>query len=337
MTREFAVGRDAEGRYAQSELPKPPRPARGQVLLRPDMVGICGSDLLAHSEGKNRGCGFGHEWTGEIVALGPGVADFAVGERATSGAFIGCGACEACRDGRANHCGQPTVLGASPLGAARSWLLLPADELVKVPEGMGDAGILLEPASVAVEVLRALGGVGAQDPEVLVVGAGSIGLLTTLLLQDAGARVTAVDRCEERLGAARELGAKTLHADDEAGLERLARSFGAVVDCAHGRDGSRGGLDCAPRLARRGGRVVVVAKYPAGTPVSVDRYAGLDVLFLRGASRHALAETAALHAQRLCDCHRALVRDEFPVADLESALTHALDTRKSRKVVLRVG
>lgn len=332
---EFAVARDAAGRYASQPLPPPPRPARGQVLLRPDLVGICGSDLLAHCEGRNRGCGFGHEWTGEIVAVGPGVDGFRVGERATSGAFIGCGICAACQDGRANHCGQPTVLGTGPLGAARSWLTLPAAELVTVPEGMGDAAILLEPASVAVEVLRALGRLGAHDAEVLVVGAGAIGLLTTLLLQESGARVTCVDRCEERLDGARELGARALREGDEA-LRALERSFGAVVDCAHGREGSRGGLDGAPRWTRRGGKLVVVAKYPAGTQVETDRYAGLTTWWLRGASRDALAETAARFAPLLCERHRTLVRDEFPVTGVEAAIAHALDTRKSRKVVLRV-
>jgi threonine dehydrogenase-like Zn-dependent dehydrogenase len=334
--KEFALQRDAAGAYGLLELPAPPAPGHGQVLLRPELVGICGSDLGAHCEGRNRGCGFGHEWVGEIVALGPGVSGFALGERATSGAFVGCGACAACRDGRANHCASPTVLGAGALGAARSWLVLPAAELVRVPEFMGDAGVLLEPASVGVEVLRSLGQQSARDPDVLVVGAGPIGLLSLLLLREAGARVTAIDRCDERLDAARELGASAIHAGDEARLLALERTFPTVVDCAHGRDGSRGGLDLAPRLARRGARVVVVAKYPAGTRVEVDRYAGLDVRFLRGVSRDALAETAARFAKCLHEHQRALLRDEFPVASIEPAIAHALEPRKSRKVVLRV-
>jgi len=332
--KEFALHRDADGAYALQSLPAPPQPTRGQILLRPELVGICGSDLLAHCEGRNRDCGFGHEWVGEIVALGADVTGFARGERVTSGAFVGCGACPACRDGRANHCAQPTVLGAGALGAARSWLTLPAAELVRVPEFMGDSGILLEPASVGVEVLRTLGQPGA--PDVALVGAGPIGLLSLLLLRDAGARVTAIDRCEERLDAARELGATAIRAEDEARLRALERSFAAVIDCAHGRDGSRGGLDLAPRLAQRGGRVVVVAKYPAGTCVEVDRYAGLDVRFLRGVSRDALAETAMRFGRCIHDHQRALLRDEFPVAGVEQAIAHALEPRKSRKVVLRL-
>lgn len=333
--KEFALQRDAAGAYKLLDLPEPPALGRGMVLLRPELVGICGSDLGAHCEGRNRGCGFGHEWVGEIVALGPGVSGFALGERATSGAFVGCGACAACQDGRANHCGSPTVLGAGALGAARSWLVLPAAELVRVPEFMGDAGVLLEPASVGVEVVRSLGQ-QARDPDVLIVGAGPIGLLTLLLLREAGARVTAIDRCDERLDAARELGASAIHASDEARLLALERAFPAVVDCAHGRDGSRGGLDLAPRLARRGGRLVVVAKYPVGTRVEVDRYAGLDVRFLRGVSRDALAETATRFARCLHEHQRALLRDEFPIASVEPAIAHALEPRKSRKVVLRL-
>jgi threonine dehydrogenase-like Zn-dependent dehydrogenase len=331
---EVALQRDAAGVYAQAELPPPPRPGPGEVLLRPSLIGICGSDLLAHSERRNCGCGFGHEWIGEVVGLGAGASGLRAGERATSGAFVGCGRCAACRDGRANHCATPTVLGAGPLGAARSWLVLPAVELVRVPDAMGDAAILLEPASVALEALRALGQLA--EPEVLVIGAGAIGLLTQLLLQDAGARVSVLDRCEERLAAARELGGQPLHADDAERLRALERGFGAVVDCAHGRGGSRGGLDLGPRLARRGGKLVVVAKYPAGTPAEVDRYASLSVHWLRGASREALAETASRFASLLAAKHRALVRHEFALADAAAAIDCALDTSKSRKVVLRV-
>jgi threonine dehydrogenase-like Zn-dependent dehydrogenase len=334
---EFALHRDRDGSYGSLPLPAPPPPGPGQALLRPELVGICGSDLGAHCEGRNRGCGFGHEWVGEVVAVGPGVAGLRAGDRATSGAFLGCGRCPACADGRANHCVAATVLGAGALGAARSWIALPAAELVRVPEFMGDSGILLEPASVGVEVARALARAGPRDPELAIVGAGPIGLLALLVLRDAGARVTAIDVCEERLDAARELGASAVRAQDEARLRALERSFAAVVDCAHGRDGGRGGLDLCARLARRGGDIVVVAKYPAGTRVEVDRYAGTTLHFLRGVSRDALAETAARHARRLHETARALLRDEYPVAGVEAAIAHALEPSKSRKVVLRVG
>jgi threonine dehydrogenase-like Zn-dependent dehydrogenase len=335
----FEVRRAPDGGYREIAIDAPPRRlGEREVALRPVLVGICGSDLAAHTEGRNVGCCFGHEWCGEVTAVGPGVEGLSIGDRATSGAFIGCGDCAMCRSDASNLCPSATVLGAHSLGAARSWLVLPATELVRVPEFMDDSAILLEPASIAVEVLRTWQRSGIRDREVLVVGAGAIGLLTTLVLRDAGARVTLLDRCRERLAAGLEVGVEVADAGDETQLAALERAFPVLVDCAHGRDGGRGGFSHVPRLVRRGGLVIAVAKYPTGSTLAVDGLAGagLTVSWLRGAPRSTLTETAARWARLVHDRHRWLVSDEFPVGRIDLAIGRALDPASSRKVVLRI-
>jgi threonine dehydrogenase-like Zn-dependent dehydrogenase len=334
----FEIRRAADGGYREVAIDAPPhRLGEGEVAVRPLLVGICGSDLAAHTEGRNLGCCFGHEWCGEVTAVGPGVDGLALGDRATSGAFIGCGTCAVCRLGASNLCPSATVLGAHSLGAARSWLVLPSAELVRVPEFMDDSAILIEPASIAVEVLRTWRRSGIRDPEALVVGAGAIGLLTALVLRHAGARVTLLDRCRERLAAGLEVGAEVVDAADEAKLAALERAFPVLIDCAHGRDGGRGGFSYVP-LVRRGGLVIGVAKYPAGATLDLDgpAGAGLTLSWLRGAPRATLAETAGRWARLLHDRHRWLVSDEFPVARIDRAIGRALDAASSRKVVLRI-
>jgi threonine dehydrogenase-like Zn-dependent dehydrogenase len=336
----FEVRRAPNGGYREMAIDAPPsRLGEREVALRPLLVGICGSDLAAHTEGRNLGCCFGHEWCGEVTAVGDAVEGLAVGDRATSGAFIGCGACAMCRAGASNLCPSATILGAQQLGAARSWLVLPAPELVRVPEFMDDSAILLEPTSIGVEVLRTWQRSGIRDREVLVVGAGAIGLLTALVLRDAGAQVTLLDRCRERLAAGAEVGAEVLDAGDEGKLAALERHFPVLVDCAHGRDGGRGGFSYVPRLVRRGGLVIGVAKYPAGATLTVDGLAGagLTLSWLRGASRSTLDETAARWARVLHHRHRWLVSDEFPVGSIDLAIGRALDAASSLKVVLRIG
>lgn len=336
---EFQLRREVDGTYRQLPLDAPPSLLKdGDVLVRPYLVGICGSDLMAHTECANLGACFGHEWLGEVIGFGSAVRSFALGDRATSGAFIGCCDCDTCGAGRSNLCPRATILGNGALGAARSWMVLPEAELVRAPGYMRDSGILLEPGSVAVAVQHALENVGTRERDVAIVGAGAIGLLTALLLQESGARVTLIDRCDSRLEAAREIGARAVDARDDDRLRALERTFPVLVDCAHGRNGGRGGWDYVPGLVRRGGVVIAVAKYPKGAMIDLEPLAraGLTVTWLRGAPRTALAEAAAHRARLLHDRHRWLVSDEFPAASIDRALEHALDTSKSRKVTLRL-
>ena len=193
-----AVVCKAKNQVAVEEVTKPEAGA-GQVVLKVRACGICGSDLHALEYGfaergdigtryslSSIGNVMGHEFSGEVAQVGPGVAGFKPGDRVTSLPFLNCGECPACRDGRPTQCGQFRVIGsAATPGAYAEYVRCAAANLVKLPAQVSfRQGALVEPLSVA------LGGVNRArlkpDTPCLVMGAGPIGLGVLLWLKAKG-------------------------------------------------------------------------------------------------------------------------------------------------------
>ncbi|HEX8013188.1 MAG TPA: alcohol dehydrogenase catalytic domain-containing protein [Casimicrobiaceae bacterium] len=166
-----------------------PRPAAGEVLIRIDAVGICGSDLHAYHGRDPRRVPpliLGHELAGEILE-GPGR-----GRRVTVNPLITCGDCEYCVQGRNNLCAERTMLGMTRAGGFAEYVTTAAASVIELPEGMAvRAGVLAEPAATALHSIHlAMRALARPLPEcrVLVLGAGAVGLLAALLLKSYGCR-----------------------------------------------------------------------------------------------------------------------------------------------------
>src|SRR5690242_18898310 len=163
--------------------------APGEVLIRVEAVGICGSDMHAYhgrDPRRNPPLILGHELAGTIVE-GPGA-----GRRVTLNPLITCGACEYCRQGRDNLCVKRTMIGMTRPGGFAEFVSTAAASVIEPPPGM-DArrAALTEPAATALHAihlaLRALARPLAEG-HVLVLGGGAIGMLATLLVEHQGAR-----------------------------------------------------------------------------------------------------------------------------------------------------
>lgn len=168
-----------------------PVPQAGEVLIRVKRAGICGSDLhLTSGHGPQLATGsiIGHEFCGEVVALGTGVEDIRLGDRVAPMPFVGCGSCPACFAGRPHHCPKArfdVVHGFSEYSrvGARDCVVLPADL-------SDEEGALIEPLAVGLQgVRKAALPIGAR---VLVTGAGPIGLAATFWARRLGAGRIAV-------------------------------------------------------------------------------------------------------------------------------------------------
>lgn len=159
-----------------NEIPAP-EPGSGQMLLRVEACGICGSDLHAYQAAhSSHGTVFGHEFAGEVVATGPGADEhWSVGDRAISLGALSCRQCEACMTGRFADCQQPELIGFSRDGAYAEYVIVQAANCIHVPEGLSPGqAALVEPFAVGLAALR-----DAKMPlasNVLVVGAGIIGI-----------------------------------------------------------------------------------------------------------------------------------------------------------------
>ena len=170
-----------------------PRAADGEVLIRVDAVGICGSDMHAyhgHDPRRVPPLILGHELAGEILE-GPGQ-----GRRVTVNPLITCGHCEYCVQGRNNLCANRTMIGMTRAGGFAEFVTTAAASVIDLPEGMSArAAALTEPAATALHAINtAMRSLVRPLPEcrALVIGWGAIGLLAALLLRDYGCRHVSV-------------------------------------------------------------------------------------------------------------------------------------------------
>jgi L-iditol 2-dehydrogenase len=385
ISRRLLVGPHACTRY--TDVADPALPGEEWVRVRTRLGGICGSDLavvsLQASPASSPFSSFpfvlGHENVGTIESVGTAVSGFAVGDRVVANPLLDCGprgiapACAACQAGHPSRCEHFTdgavpagMLIGTTRGLGGSWgerFVAHASRLVRVPVGVPDeAAVLVEPFACSVHAVRASR--PAAGERVLVIGAGSIGLLTVAALRALapGVEITALARHGFQRDHATRLGAA--HAVPGGGDARgaLAGAVGArqlktiigppaVVggfDRTYVCIAGRHGVDDALHLTRAGGEVVLL-----GNARGLD---GLDwtplwlkELTLRGSLTYGAAHGGAERgdfdeAMDLIAGGRAplapaiapLVTHTFPLADHARALATAMDKRaQSVKVAFR--
>ncbi len=185
-----------------------PEPGAGEVLLKVAYCGVCGSDIpRVFEKGTYKFptvCG--HEFSGVVEALGPGVDALKVGDPVAAFPLLWCGRCEACEHGRYVQCSDYDYYGSRRDGGFSEYVAIPARNLVKAPAGVGlDEAAMTEPAAVALHAVRAAG--PALGKTAVVFGAGPIGLMVAQWLRASGAAKVAVfDVVPEKLKLAKKLG-----------------------------------------------------------------------------------------------------------------------------------
>ena len=246
-----------------------PAPQPGELIVQVGTCGICGTDLHV-ADGEFPPTPYpiipGHEFAGRIVARGAGVpGDWPEGARVAVDPSLFCGHCPACRAGRGNLCANWNALGTTVNGAFAEYVAVPAVNAYRLPDGVDDAqGALIEPLSCAVHGLRRLGPVLGQD--VLLTGAGTMGLLLLQLLNDAGARsVSVVDRKAARLTVAKAVGAADV-AEDVPALDRA--TFAVAVDAT----GVPAAIEAAFAATDRGGRLLIFGVASEDARVSLSPF-----------------------------------------------------------------
>lgn len=249
-----------------------PEPGAGEVRVRVEACGLCGTDLHLRAGGYADGHTPGHEIAGVVDAVGAGVHGVSAGERVAVEPLVSCGACAPCRSGRDNVCADLRLLGVHQAGGFAEHVVVAAKRLFPVPADLDPRlAALTEPVAVVVHGLRR--GAFAPEKRVLVLGAGTIGLLTVLAARAAGAReVWLTARHAHQAALGRAFGATRVLSETEAdlrGLMAIGRREPAdlVVETIGGRaDSVRG----AAWALAPGGTVSVLGVFTA--PVAVDGY-----------------------------------------------------------------
>jgi 2-desacetyl-2-hydroxyethyl bacteriochlorophyllide A dehydrogenase len=241
-----------------------PEPGPGEVLVAMSVAGICGSDVHA-VQGRHP---FvpppyhpGHEVTGTVASGGPGTATPA-GTRVGVNPVLYCGVCRRCRQGQVNLCRQMTVFGCgTPAGGMADYFVVPERCVVALPDGMTALqAALAEPLSTPVHAVR-LAGPDLTGQTVVILGAGTIGLLTLAVARQHGAAtIVMTNRSAGKREQALRLGADAAFDPREPEVigaiqaELGGEGADVVFDCVAVQDT----LDQALQLVIRGGTIMAV-------------------------------------------------------------------------------
>ena len=266
-----AALKTADGRFTIEEVEEPTIPAADWVKTRVRFAGICGTDLRHWEKpDEHLHCTImGHELAGEVIEVGPDVTRVVPGDRVLIETVLGCGQCDWCRVRQYNRCPAlyPTRR-ASVSRAYAEYVIAPQHKLYRLPPQLGfDDASLLDTYAVCLHAQH-LSGLTINH-KVAIIGAGPIGLGQTMLAKASGADVLIVDKVAHSLDVARQLGADCMvNSDAEdpvAAVMAFSGGRGAdlVFECAGGLSMPTT-LPLATRLARRGGKVVIVGGFDAG-------------------------------------------------------------------------
>lgn len=337
----------AVGAIGIVEVAEPPSPQAGEVVVRPEAIGLCGSDfhfLAGEIDEDSVGPGAcfpriqGHEIGATIEALGPGCRpELQVGGRVALWPLTACGSCYPCSVDRPNVCDRFQLIGIHADGGLQERLSVAQSQVFPIDVPRPAIAALAEPMSIAV---RAVNRAAIRDGErVVVLGAGPIGQSVTVAAADRGARVLLVDPVAGRLELGRALGAEhTLAWSDGDRVVAAARDWTdghgppVVIDATGAPDAIRAAVD----MAASAGRVVIVGMGPAEVGLRVGSFTEkeLDVLGVSVCNHDEFAAAVALverHGERL----ERLITHEFPLERAHEALTFAMDNpQEVMKVVV---
>jgi (R,R)-butanediol dehydrogenase/meso-butanediol dehydrogenase/diacetyl reductase len=301
------------------EWPAPPSPPDGWVTVAIAFCGICGTDIDEYLHGPvviptaphpltgaRAPLVLGHEGAGVVTAAGPG-AGIEPGTRVGLENSVGCGRCPACLSGNRQLCPQLAVMGLMLDGALAEAVNVPANMCAQLPAGLPDeAGALAESLAVAVRAVRRAGSVAGLD--VVVVGAGTIGLMTAQVARAAVARsVTLRDPSSARLDRAEAMGFEAAPSGSNRGRASV------VFECT----GTASGLNDSLSATARSGITVVLGVHDR--PREVDLVAMLmDERVILTSLSHGMQEDYVpaielLHQGKVD--YESLITDRVPLAN----------------------
>lgn len=309
-----------------------PAPGPRDVVVAVSACGLCGTDLhiLQGEFAPTLPIVPGHEFAGEVVAVGSAVTEVAVGARVAVDPSLHCGECHYCRQGRGNLCERWAAIGVTEPGGAAEFAVAPVANCVVLPEHVATAdAALIEPLSCAVrgyDVLR-----GRLGAHVLIYGSGTMGLMMLELAKRTGAAsVDVVDINPERLVTARLLGCDNTAASAEEIMR--PRGWDVVIDATGNAAAIQDGLE---RVGRGGTFLQFgVADYAARAVIEPYRIYNQEITITGSmAVLHSYERAAELFAAGVLD-PGVFISDRFPLGDYAHAIERFAAGR-GRKILVQ--
>src|SRR5665811_413256 len=342
MSTMMRVVAEQIGRVGVSEV-SVPEPGPGQVLVRTALAGICGSDTHAvagHHPLLSPPYYPGHEATGTVAEVGPGVASPTVGQRVMLKPNVSCGECVNCQAGRTNACQDRRWIGCDPSGALpgamADYLLAPAGNLYAVPDEVTDRqAVLVECLATPVHAARIAGDLSGL--RVVVLGVGTIGLFAVLAARRAGAGtivVTDLD-AQKRERALRHGADGAVDAVAEGFADAVQAGLGGPADVVFDCVANERSVLQAVSVLRRSGTLLVVGVPPRDFSLPMPLVQDWE-LRIQGCANYTEEDVVTALGMARDLPEEEIISDRFPFA--EAALAFELAARNtSGKVVVGPG
>jgi threonine 3-dehydrogenase len=324
-------------------VPKP-SPGSGEVLIAVRHAGVCGTDLhIADWDPWAQGrlhppVVVGHEFAGEIVAVGEGVDELKTGQLVTAEGHIVCGHCLQCRTGNSHICRNTRIIGVDRDGAFAEFIVMPATNVLTLDGIPTEVGAIMDPMGNAFHTVLTADIPGSY---VFVVGCGPIGCFAVGIARAAGAaKVIASDVNPKRLALARQMGAQvTIDATKQDVVRQVLEATGndgADVVCE--MSGVPAALHQAFASVRMGGRVQLLGLPKGEVPVDLANEIIFKGITIYGVIGRKMYETWHLMRRFLSSGMfdpRPVMTHKFPLAKIDEALA-AIRSGDAGKVVLEI-
>ncbi len=341
----YAAVTERVGSMSLRDRPEPPAPGRGEVVVAPEAVGICGSDYHFFSGEMSEAAGGsqfprvqGHEVGARIAAVGPGCrSELEVGQRVALLPITACGHCYPCSVGRTNACDNFQLIGIHVDGGLQERLAIGQDQVFPIEADDGAIAAMAEPVSIAVRAVRR--GRIAAGERVVVLGAGPIGQCVCLVASELGADVLVVDLAPGRLQLAAAIGAETLQWTDGERVVAAARDWAGAggPPVAVDATGVPGAVRAMIDMVASAGRAVQVGMSTHEVPVRIGSLTEkeLDVLGVSCCTSGDFAEAVAV-VERNPEAVARLISHEFTLGQAPEAVSFAMSNpTEVMKVVIR--
>lgn len=274
-----------------------PEPGHNDVLIKIRKTAICGTDVHIYNwdawSQKTIPVPMitGHEYVGDVVAIGQEVVGFSIGDRVSGEGHITCGHCRNCRGGRTHLCRNAVGVGVNRQGCFAEYLVIPALNAFKIPDNISDdMAAIFDPFGNAVHTALSFDLVGE---DVLITGAGPIGIMAAAICRHVGARyVVITDVNEYRLALARQMGATRAVNVSEEDLSQVMKDLGMTegFDVGLEMSGVPAAFSSMLEVMNHGGRIAMLGIPPSSMSIDWNQVI-FKGLFIKGIYGREMFET----------------------------------------------
>jgi len=322
------------------KMPKP-EPGVGEVRIKIRKTAICGTDLHIYNwdpwsqENIKTPMIIGHEYVGEIDALGEGVTAYEIGQIVSGEGHIVCGHCRNCRAGNGQFCRHTSGVGVNRNGAFAEYLVIPASNVVPIPAGIDEDVVSFFDALGNATHTALMFDVIGED--VLITGAGPIGMMATAICRRNGARsVVVTDVNDYRLDMAKRMGATATVNVAREKLEDIYAKQNMVegFDVGLEMSGNFTALDTMINNMRNGGKIALLGIHPSDVKINLNKVIWNSIT-LQGVYGRKMYETwykMITMVEGGLDMH-PMITHRFNYRDFDKGFA-AMNSGKSGKVVL---